>query len=90
MDTDKLAKVINGLEHCSDRTNKRCNPTCPYHERDFCNSELAQDALELLKEQQQTIETQRDIIRTQEEQISDLQDENMSHGYSGCDGNIIL
>lgn len=45
-----IEKVIKGLEHCSDRTNRRCNPTCPYHESDFCNSELAQDALELLKQ----------------------------------------
>ena len=52
MKDGKLDKVIKGLEHCADRTNKRCNPTCPYHDRDFCNSDLAQDALELLKEQQ--------------------------------------
>lgn len=44
-------KVIKGLEHCADRTNKRCNRTCPYHDRFFCESELAADALELVKEQ---------------------------------------
>lgn len=47
--------VIDGLEHCSDRTQKRCNPTCPYHERVFCETELAADALALLKEQDEEV-----------------------------------
>ena len=45
-------KVMEALEHCSDRTQKRCNPTCPYHHRNFCETELASDALVLMKEQE--------------------------------------
>ena len=83
-----IEKVIAGLKHCDE---SGCIG-CPYYEDDTytVGCKLNKDAIKLLKEQQQTIETQRDIIRTQEEQISDLQDENMSHGYSGWDGNIIL
>ena len=44
---------------------------------DLYNIKMACDALELLKEQQQIMETQRDIIRIQEEQIADLQNEIM-------------
>lgn len=47
-----MAKVMEALEHCSDITRKRCNPTCPYHERDFCETELASDALTLLQKQE--------------------------------------
>lgn len=45
-------KVMDALERCSDRTRKRCNPTCPYHNRNFCETELASDALVLMKEQE--------------------------------------
>lgn len=48
-----IEKVMDALEHCSDRTQKRCNPTCPYHERDFCENELASDVLALLKEKKE-------------------------------------
>lgn len=50
-------KVIEGLEHCHNRC--FCDEGCPYHHIlidpnlgiDECTSQLAQDALELLKEQ---------------------------------------
>lgn len=55
---DKLEKVIKGFEHCSDRS--KCNDDCPYSEiirnanegMDECTTQLARDALELLKEKQ--------------------------------------
>ena len=51
-----IKKVIKGLEHCRDRS--ECNDDCPYSDiirdqnrgMDECVSELANDALELLKE----------------------------------------
>ena len=59
-------KVIDGLEHCSDRTQKRCNPTCPYNDRVFCETELAQDALALLKEQEAVEPKQVDLYGNDE------------------------
>lgn len=48
----ELDKVIKGLECHADRTNLSCNIVkCPYFEMNFCGVRLAQDALELLKEQ---------------------------------------
>ena len=44
-------KVINGLEHCMEGV-VGCQKRCPY-KRDFaCRSELARDALALLREQE--------------------------------------
>ena len=62
-------KIKNGLEHCSGENEKRCNSSCPYYKLEFCESKLANDALKLIEEQENTIETQRDIIKAQEEQI---------------------
>ena len=46
-------KVIKGLECHADRTNLSCNiAKCPYYELDFCGVRLSQDALALLKEQE--------------------------------------
>lgn len=50
-------KVINGLEHCSNKS--FCNDSCPYSfilrdpnfGIDECTTQLAHDALEMLKEQ---------------------------------------
>ena len=83
-----IEKVIKGI-HC--HLSHDCRPNkCPYANDDACTSNVFLDAVELLKEQQETIETQRDIISTQEEQIADLQKEQMNKGYSGYDGSFIL
>ena len=45
-----LKKVLNGLEACADRTGALCR-TCPYDFRkEGCISDMAEDALELLKQ----------------------------------------
>ena len=44
-------KVLKGLEACADRTGALCR-TCPYdYRKESCISDMADDALELLKEQ---------------------------------------
>lgn len=44
-------KVLKGLEACADRTGALCR-TCPYdYRKEGCISDMARDALELLKEQ---------------------------------------
>lgn len=45
-------KVLAGLESCADRTGALCR-TCPYDfvHNENCMGDMAQDALELLKEQ---------------------------------------
>ena len=49
-------KVLNGLEACADRTGALCR-TCPYDFRkEGCISDMARDALELLKEQSAIID----------------------------------
>lgn len=49
-------KVLNGLEACADRTGALCR-TCPYDFRkEGCISDMAEDALELLKEQDEIID----------------------------------
>jgi hypothetical protein len=49
-------KVIKGLECHADRTNLSCNiAKCPYYELDFCGVRLSQDALALLKEQEEKL-----------------------------------
>ena len=51
-----LKKVLNGLEACADRTGALCR-TCPYDFRkEGCISDMAEDALELLKEQDEIID----------------------------------
>jgi hypothetical protein len=45
-------KVLKGIEACADRTGALCR-TCPYDFRkEGCISDMAEDALELLKEQE--------------------------------------
>ena len=46
-------KVLVGLESCADRTGALCR-TCPYDfiHNENCMGDMAQDALELLKEQE--------------------------------------
>ena len=49
-------KVLDGLEACADRTGALCR-TCPYDfEKDSCVSDMAEDALELIKEQSAIID----------------------------------
>ena len=43
-------KVMEGLRHCADRTMEMCNQTCPYYRMASCETELAADALEMLRE----------------------------------------
>lgn len=51
-------KVLVGLESCADRTGALCR-TCPYDfvHNEYCMGDMAQDALELLKRDEQTIES---------------------------------
>lgn len=61
------AKVLVGLESCADRTGALCR-TCPYDfvHNENCMSDMAQDALELLKEQEAQIERlEHDLAVTQ-------------------------
>lgn len=48
-----VEKVLKGLEQCSKKRTTPCDKRCPYYHEDFCESELAKDALELMKEYQQ-------------------------------------
>ena len=50
------SKVLSGLKSCADSTGALCR-TCPYDfvHNENCMGDMAQDALELLKEQQETI-----------------------------------
>ena len=49
-------KVLDGLEACADRTGALCR-TCPYDFRKgSCISDMAEDALELIKEQSAIID----------------------------------
>ena len=56
-----MEKVIKGLEHCSNKS--LCNDDCPYSSIlrdpnlgiDECMTQLAHDALELLKEQSKIV-----------------------------------
>ena len=60
-------KVLNGLEACADRTGALCR-TCPYDfiHNENCMGDMAQDALELLKEQEAQIERlEHDLAVTQ-------------------------
>lgn len=80
--------VIDGLEHCSDRTQKRCNPTCPYHERVFCETELAADALALLKEQEDLgteLTNAVELIHKKNERIEKLLKEHEVVRCKDCD-----
>ena len=56
MDAEKAEKVINGLEHCADRS--QCNNECPYSDiiqdqnegMDSCITQLSKDALSVIRE----------------------------------------
>ena len=50
------SKVLSGLKSCADSTGALCR-TCPYDfvHNENCMGDMARDALELLKEQQETI-----------------------------------
>ena len=60
-------KVIKGLEHCSNKS--FCNDSCPYSSIlrdpnfgiDECMTQLAHDALELLKEQEARVMTLEEV-----------------------------
>lgn len=61
-----IEKVIKGLEICKERN--YCSPECPYYEiTDDCNSAIAEDALAILKEQQERIETLESLRRIEQE-----------------------
>ena len=70
---DLIEKVKQGLKHCSDRS--RCNDRCPYSNiikdqnegMDSCVTQLAADAMSVIKEQQAEIErlkAQPTVIKT--------------------------
>ena len=77
-------KVLKGLECCSDRIGKRCRSVCPYHERNYCESELAADALELLKEQEAAYQGAKELLRQKtvlfEDAIRRLKEYEMIYG----------
>lgn len=62
-------KVIKGLEHCKRESehvdDNPCNG-CPYYELKECQQMMA-DALELLKEQEERIETLESLRRIEQE-----------------------
>ena len=51
----ELEKVIKGIEQCLNGEGRRNCGNCPYLEED-CMASLQQDALELLKEQQEQLD----------------------------------
>lgn len=60
-------KVLSGLKSCADRTGALCR-TCPYDfvHNENCMGDMAQDALELLKELEAKIERlEHDLAVTQ-------------------------
>ena len=50
-----IEEVIKGLEHCAQGP-VGCQRDCPYITYNYCRTRVVKDALELLKEQQKTIE----------------------------------
>ena len=67
METPDFGKTIKGLEHCSNRTT--CDSSCPYWYLmndpnmgiDECTSQLARDALSLIKAQNDVIQGLRKV-----------------------------
>lgn len=60
-----IKKVLKGLEYCIESVDSACPDECPYRKecygRDFMYVPM-RDALELLKEQQETIELQGSLL----------------------------
>jgi len=59
-------KVIEGLKYCTLTDGIEC-PNCPYRHEDDCIEMLTADALALLKEQQERIETLESLRRIERE-----------------------
>ena len=59
-------KIIEGLRYCTITDGIEC-PNCPYRHEDDCIEMLTADALELLKEQQDRIETLESLRRIEQE-----------------------
>lgn len=77
-------KVLNGLRACADRTGALCR-TCPYDFRkEGCISDMAEDALELLKEQQETIISLQHIINKLNEAIAEHPKRKRGHWGLDC------
>lgn len=55
---------MEGLRHCADRTVEMCNQTCPYYRMASCETELAADVMELIKELQEEIENLKQILQS--------------------------
>lgn len=53
-------KVIKGLEYCG--SDMRCNGKCPYYAQEFCESELARDALKLIFGQEEELASKQRTI----------------------------
>ena len=70
-------KIINALKNCSVQNDVGCQG-CPYFEdrkkygHEWCTTAMAQDTLTLLKEQQEYIKLQDEIIRKQQQDIIKL------------------
>lgn len=72
-----IEKVINGLEHCSDRSCK-CNECAYWNPNrtigdEYCGAEVNRDALELLKEQQPRLLTFEEVKDHYSVPVSKLQ-----------------
>ena len=63
--TKEPNKVIDGLKICSNTSRSCCDDNCPYYKSyTSCQkTEILQDALILLKEQEQTIENLKEKLR---------------------------
>lgn len=68
MNNDMIEKVKQGLKHCSDRS--RCNDDCPYSNiikdqnegMDSCTTQLASDALSIIKQMEHEIKRLKDEV----------------------------
>lgn len=74
-------KVLKGLECCADRTGKLCK-TCPYDfiHNENCMGDMARDALELIKEQEEKIKGLSTLLDFAHAAISHGKKEGLTNG----------
>ena len=76
-------KVIRGLEYCIESASGACPDKCPYKKecisRDYMYVPM-RDALELLKEQQETIELQGSLLTLAHAAMSHGKKEGLTNG----------
>ena len=79
-------KVIKGIDICLNRFH--CGAECPYYDNSGCQEQLRDDALALLKEQQEEIENLKQTCQSMMEGVCMIKKkdecvENLEHQY-GC------